>query len=196
MANKKYLVLDFNTTDFLKYKILNKVTLPKYPYIVEVGWRLIDGDDCSGGDFLVRLPDGVTASDGATNYHGISAYDIVLGVGRDSAFDMIRELIEKSDCLVFHNAEFDLRVLEAEFMREGLDWSMVEDKSVLCTMKIGTDLCKIPSAHKVDDYKYPSLEVLYSYLLNASVAKHVRAGQCAELTAQCFKEILKLGSAT
>lgn len=66
------------------------------------------------------------------------------------------------DVIVSHNIEFDINVLGAEMIRQNKKPSRKLQQ--ICTMKHGTDLCKLPGKFK--DYKWPKLEELFRYLFN------------------------------
>jgi len=93
---------------------------------------------------------------------------------------------------VGHNVDFDRPIIGAELVRVGLPtvasqwmaWPSV------CTMKLGTDLCKLPGRY---GYKWPKLEELYRHLFGRGFEGAHRADQDMVATAECFFEMLRRG---
>lgn len=200
MRSKKYLVIDFNTTDFLKHKTLNKHTLETFPHVVQAAWILfVDAPNdmrthqLITGEASVHLPIGVGVSDGALKYHGI---DGNFGLPLNVVMEDIAELVNIADVIVAHNLEFDLLVLRAALMRSGLSEKILEGKEFFCTMQKGIDVAKIPSKYNDGEYKYPSLAQLYEAIYGHPIPVPVTSKDCVFITVKCLAKMLELSSAT
>lgn len=188
---KKYLVIDFNTTGFLKYKELSEATLDLFPYAVEVGASLYSEDGALITTIQTprKLPAGVSCSSGAKDFHGL---DGTVGLRGSDIFIMIKHIINECDAIVAHNIHFDLSILKAEFMRLGLSIEQINEKEHLCTMVLGSEICKLDSG--VDgDYKYPKLSELYRHLGFGEMPLSNSVTNCIDATWKCFKGILDRG---
>lgn len=171
-----------------------------WPRMVQLGWLgwIEPGEDgllppdvhCS----LVK-PDGWTVPEAATAVHGISQEDCERD-GRPLV-DILSDFVEvagRADLLVGHNIEFDLAIVGAELCRLGLE--IVADSLLAipryCTMRSGTDLCKLPGRY---GYKWPRLNELYRELFGREPTMSHRADADVQATAECYFEMKRRGIA-
>jgi DNA polymerase III epsilon subunit-like protein len=123
------------------------------------------------GDYIIRLPDGVTIEPKAEEVHGISlstshSKGVLIGV----ALDHFEKLLLDCDMVVGHNVSFDKRMLMVEAIRNNRKQLFTVNgnrKDEFCTMKQSKDLCKIVAVNKSTGeqyYKYPKLIELHGHL--------------------------------
>lgn len=166
-----------------------------WPRLVQVAW-LAGGDEAPEiSDVQCRIvrPEKFEIPAEASAIHGITteqARDTGVPLG-----DVLCELLDDAaDCgiLVGHNVDFDRPIIGAELVRAGLvatarQW--MEWPSV-CTMKLGTDLCRLPGRY---GFKWPKLEELYRHLFRRELDGAHRADADMLATAECFHEMLRRG---
>jgi DNA polymerase-3 subunit alpha len=194
----RYFVVNFNTTDFLKYKVLNFRTLDKFPYIVEVAFNLIHIDDDNDkfisqetGHDIMKLPEGVVVSKGALEFHGIDGRS-----GNDKRREMFTALLKdmvESDYVVGHNIEFTLTVLKAELMRYEIELPDILFLDSICTMKDTTEFVGIPSQFKEGEFKFPTLPELHEKLFGVRIEKPTSAKDSVEITSRCLIKLIEGG---
>ena len=142
----------------------------------------------SQGNEIVK-PDGFIIPDAAFRVHGIST-EKAKQEGkplRDVIGAFLRDA-NKAKCLVGHNVSFDQKIIGAELYRLGVADTVSEKKS-LCTMKVGTDFCKIPGYY---GYKFPKLQELHEKLFGVKFEDAHDAMADIKATEKCFWELRKL----
>ena len=191
------LYIDTETTGLpIDYKE-HYTKLENWPYIVQVA--LIIEDDNYGilakRDIIVK-PDGYTIPESASNIHGITNEKAKSGEKREDVFNYLDLILNNTDIIIGHNASFDLNIIKAEIIRtKGIDNALFEKKeySLIDTMRLGKDVCKIPRSYIYGDYKYPKLNELYYKLFNKHFDNQHNAMADVEATYECYKELLRLG---
>jgi DNA polymerase III epsilon subunit-like protein len=78
----------------------------------------------------------------------------------EEVLEKFKKSVEDVDVLVGHNVDFDIYILQSEFIRAGIKCDLLAKKRY-CTMKISRNILKLPG--KFGDYKYPRLSELYSH---------------------------------
>jgi len=165
-----------------------------WPRLVQVAWLMGD-DSVDPADVQCRIvrPDGFAIPKEASDIHGITtAHATVFGQPLDV---VLMELFDDAaDCglLVGHNVDFDRPIIGAELVRVGFptvaqQWMAWPS---CCTMKLGTDLCRLPGRY---GYKWPRLEELYRHLFGREMGEAHRADLDMVATAECFYEMLRRG---
>ncbi len=136
--------------------------------IVQLAAVLSDASGRIMGQMCVLIqPDGWDVPADAQAVHGISTEECRrFGVPLIAALRAYNRFEELADLLVAHNVDYDRSVLFAEHMRcgvpcrirlcPGYPWHL----PTFCTMKAGTDICRIPG---VRGYKWPRLEELHRH---------------------------------
>ena len=101
----------------------------------------------------------------------------------------------RSVTLVCHNVDFDLNVLTEEMRRCGMfeDIKTLKSLKTFCTMKNGTDVCKLPSPNGFDGYKYPKLEELYFEMFKEKPKESHRALADCESCLRVFRKMWMKG---
>ena len=191
------LYIDTETTGLpIDYKE-HYTKLENWPYIVQVA--LIIEDDNYGilakRDIIVK-PDGYTIPESASKIHGITNEKAKSGEKREDVFNYLDLVLNNTDIIIGHNASFDLNIIKAEIIRtKGIDNALFEKKeySLIDTMRLGKDVCKIPRSYIYGDYKYPKLNELYYKLFNKHFDNQHNAMADVEATYECYKELLRLG---
>lgn len=128
-------------------------------------------------------PNGFTVS--ATDIHGITAEMADNGIAIEELFDHLESIIDKFECIVSHNIDFDMRVLLSEVYRDNREslYNALLSKKFLCTMVIG--------GNAFNDGKFISLSRLVDQLELDSFISH-RALPDAEASLSCLIELKKL----
>ena len=170
--------------------------LENWPYVVQIA--LIIEDDNYGvlakRDIMVK-PDIYTIPDSASKIHGITNKKAEFGEKREEVFIFMDLVLSKSDVIIGHNASFDLNIIKAEIVRtKGLENVLFDKKehTIVDTMRMGKDVCKIPGNVMYGGYKYPKLDELYYKLFNVHFENQHTAMADVEATYECYKELLKI----
>jgi DNA polymerase III epsilon subunit-like protein len=77
---------------------------------------------------------------------------------------MFRIAVSRADNVIAHNLDFDERVMLRSQSIAGEN-DIVTFKNRICTMKAATPICKIPSAYKAGDYKWPTLTEAHQHFV-------------------------------
>lgn len=107
--------------------------------------------------------------------------------------DFLKDL-KNADCLVGHNiVGFDVKVLGADLLRNELysQYQTVLPLNILDTMKIGTDVCKLPGKFP-GQYKWPKLEELYQAVIGKRFGNAHHALVDVMATAKIFWKLVEL----
>jgi DNA polymerase III epsilon subunit-like protein len=119
---------------------------------------------------------------GASDVHGFTKEKLNILSDFKDFNDEIQECLNdfmKVDLIICHNTDFDLKFLEAEFQRLGIEFNF-RCKS-WCSMKYNTDILRLPGkCRDGNNYKYPRLnETMKYYGIDEEVT--------IELCKECFK---------
>jgi DNA polymerase III epsilon subunit-like protein len=93
--------------------------------------------------------------------------------------------------LIAHNIFFDLGFVGQYMERNEQDASILNQKSLFCTMKSTTDLCRLPGRY--GNFKWPKLTELYKFLFNEEMEGAHDAMVDVRATRRCYyrlKEVL------
>ena len=187
-AGHNYLFFDTETTGLPHdYEAPASDTL-NWPRLVQLSWILTDnqGNVLSVHDCIVR-PDGYEIPDGAASVHGITTERALAeGVPLDSALALFCRTLDSAEYIVGHNISFDIHVVDAEFIRRGVDVQLSSMKSY-CTMLAGTDYCKLPGYR--GGYKWPKLQELYKKLFGTEFYDAHNSAADVDATRKCFWEM-------
>lgn len=164
-----------------------------WPRIVEIAWIIIDlnSHPISSSEFIVR-PDGFAISDGASSVHGISTSKAIES-GNPLRYVMacLAEDLSEVDQVVAHNLDFDISVVNCEFLRLRMPSTLLAKKTY-CTMKSTTELCNLPGNYGP---KWPKLEELYRFLFSRTFSEAHRAMHDVQATTECYIELRRRGLA-
>lgn len=169
-----------------------------WPRLVQIGWIVFsDGEKVSEKEYIIK-PDGFEIPEIASRVHGITTEKAI------ESGNEIREVLEDffstlstCDTIVGHNISFDINIVGAEYWRL-YQKSPFTDQKVFCTMKAGTDICKIPGKY---GYKWPKLHELYFAIFGEEMGAAHTALQDISNTAKCYfamveKDAIKLPGTT
>lgn len=178
----KTLLFDTETTGF------------KNPHIIQLAYLLFeeDGAILEQKNYLFDIPDGIQIDKGASDAHGLYKEDLI---GNPLFKTFIDEFLQKlTDCdkIVCHNTDFDIRMVKTEAYRNHRAINLHEINSkTICTMKVSTNLVKIPHARWVGKYKWPKLNELHQFLFNEDFENAHDALGDVLATYRCYNELKK-----
>jgi len=182
----KYLVFDTETTNVIKNMHAHPSCGPAYPHIVQLAWKIQDESGWMVRNHIVK-PDGFVIPDESVEFHGITQ-EIAESMGSPmkEILEEFRKDVESVDYLVAHNAEFDARMVASECYRYGIP-DFLLGKTMYCTMKSTTQICKLPGQY---GYKYPQLKELYFHLFRKQpTGKLHDASVDIEVTDKCWRKL-------
>jgi DNA polymerase III epsilon subunit-like protein len=192
-----YLFLDTETTGLPKFRDAKPEDLNSMPRIVQISWTLLDSNFKGVNTETCYLKQDAPIPKEAIKIHGIDDKMIEeKGEDQKSVFEKLLSDINKTKYIIAHNVEFDIPIIESEFIRYGLK-SPFKDKKKLCTMKEGASFCKIPN-YSGRGYKYPKLEELLEHCYfpgwsNIKILEAHNAKTDVAITAKCFIKLKELG---
>ena len=101
--------------------------------------------------------------------------------------------VKKATTIIAHNAEFDLPIVNTEFMRCKLETDLLK-KQRFCTIKTQKIIsyCKLPKPSG-RGYKWPALNELHIQLFETEFTDSHNAGADVEACAKCYFELRKRG---
>ena len=194
------LFIDTETTGLPINDKLPYTELDNWPYLVQVA--LVIEDDNYGilaKRNMILKPDGYIIPESSTKVHGISNEKAIKnGEERDKVLSFLDRVLYNSDIIIGHNVLFDLNVIKSEIIRiKGMKNALFLKKhhSVIDTMKIGMDICKLPNlsfySRRSQPYKYPKLDELYYKLFNKRFDNQHDAMADVQATYDCYYELKK-----
>jgi DNA polymerase III epsilon subunit-like protein len=187
------LFVDTETTGLPKYSATND--MEKWPRVVQLAWSLYDNDGNrdSLNSFIIYPMDFVIPQDSA-KIHGITTERAKKeGASLHKVLPQFNADVEKAVTIIAHNAEFDLPIVNTEFMRCKLETNLAK-KQNFCTMKTQKIIgwCKIPKPSGMV-YKWPTLNELYLKLFETEFTDSHNASADVEACAKCYFELRKRG---
>lgn len=184
------LLFDTETDGLPKAWNKHSTDFENWPHLVEISakaLRFTRGDNFPeeiGSLSAIIRPEGFEIPEGAVKVHGITT-EKALAEGRP-ILDVLGEfqaLADDCDALVAHNLDFDIKVSEAAFYREGLT-PYISSLLPICTMKTTTSLVALPKN------KWPKLSELHSNLFGFEFEGAHRSGADTDALVSCFVELL------
>ena len=162
-----------------------------WPRLVQIGWAVADANYqvLSVGTSLVR-PDGFLIPPVAVAIHGITT-ERATSDGRPIVEVLAELTAAYAECgqVVAHNARFDRKVLEAEYLRAGLPvpWKGRKDRWK-CSMFATVKMCGL--LQKSGAGKFPRLDELYKRLFRkAPGSLEHDAGNHVGMLIECWAEL-------
>ncbi|HRY62572.1 MAG TPA: 3'-5' exonuclease [Candidatus Paceibacterota bacterium] len=186
-----YLFFDTETTGLPKDWKAPVTKLDNWPRLIQIAWVLYDeeGNTLEERSYIVK-PDGFEIPKVASDIHGITT-EMALREGRPLV-DVLKEfsqVADKAKRLVAHNMSYDIMIIHAELLRNGLPCG-IEKKVKICTKESSTNFCAIDGPY---GYKWPKLNELYMKLFNEELKDAHDALVDVKATAKCFWEMKKRG---
>jgi DNA polymerase III epsilon subunit-like protein len=190
-SSKPYLlVFDTETTGLPRDFSADPKISNAWPRMVQIGWVVYnkDGKLLDERKTLIR-PEGYVIPPQSTYFHKIP-HAKALAEGRP-LMAVLRHFLHaagKCSVLVAHNAEFDARVVAAECYRCKLP-DILKDKTIRCTMKSTTHLCKLGECVR-GQWKYPKLPELHQFLFQCPPTEKLHdALEDTRVAAKCYFEL-------
>jgi DNA polymerase III subunit epsilon len=169
----RVLVFDTETTGLPPKNIPTNQT-DKWPHVVQLSWAIYNEETKQveeEKDFIISLGTHITISPESTAIHGItSELSRARGVPIEVALFDFKHAANRCGKMVAHNLEFDKNMLLVEFYRARM-FHVVLPYTEYCTMKHGTDICKLVKVWKdgTISFKFPKLIELYHVLYGDDV---------------------------
>ncbi|TVZ25875.1 DNA polymerase-3 subunit alpha [Gillisia sp. Hel_I_86] len=187
-----YLIFDTETTGLPKKWDAPLTDSDNWPRCIQIAWQLHDemGNLVEHQDYLVQ-PKGFNIPFDAEKIHGISTELAQQeGLPLQEVLGKFQKALQRSKFIVGQNVGFDLNIMGAEFLREGLENPM-ESFPVLdtCTEKTA-ELCKLPGG-RYGRFKLPTLTELHQELFDQPFSEAHNATADVEATTRCFLELIR-----
>lgn len=194
-ANAHYLFIDTETTGLPKDRNAAFFESENWPYIVQISIIVLDSNmNKIGEDNYILSPENYTIPQDSTKIHGITnEYAKKNGAKRKMVLEYMRLLLQTVDYVIGHNVDFDINVLRAEIYRElgyAEELFYSQNYRVVDTMKMGMDVCKIPSTINGEKYKWPTLDELYRKLFGKSFQGQHNAMNDVKATCECYCKMI------
>jgi DNA polymerase III epsilon subunit-like protein len=186
------LFLDTETTGLPKS---SSNDFEKWPRVVQLAWSLYDRDGTreSQNSFII-YPTDFTIPMNSARIHGITTERAKKeGESLHKVLPHFNADVEKAKTIIAHNLDFDLPIVNTEFMRCKLETNLLK-KQNFCTMKPReiVSWCKIPKASGYG-YKWPTLIELHLQLFQEEFTGSHNAGADVEACAKCYFELRRKG---
>ena len=127
-----YLFFDTETTGLPSNWKAPVSDLNNWPRLVQLAFLYYDknGNKISSGDYIVK-PEGFTIPTDASRIHGISTERAIReGESLITVLQKFQSLINQSEVLVAHNMSFDEKIVGAEFLRIGMQNSIISKNKI------------------------------------------------------------------
>lgn len=186
----KYLLNNINCFVDIETSGLPNKSNNTFPEILQIAWILTNDEGVIlkkksyiiKSDFYLK-----NRSSEFVNFDFNIAHKI--GIPLTEALNKFIQDIKISDCVIAHNIEFDLEVLEYHF-KKLFGGTPFQSKVKICTMKSSKNYCKLSGNY--GDYKYPKLSELYFSLFNGHINNSHNAEVDVLNTVRCYKKMKKL----
>jgi DNA polymerase III epsilon subunit-like protein len=167
----------------------------RWPRVVQLAWSLYDQDGIreSVHSFII-YPTDFTIPHNAASIHGITTDRAKKeGVSLHKVLPEFNADVKKATTIIAHNVEFDLPIVNTEFMRCNLETNLL-NKQKFCTMKTPgiISYCKLPKSSGMG-YKWPALNELHLQLFETEFTDSHNAHADVEACAKCFFELRARG---
>lgn len=145
-----------------------------FPTIIKIEWIFISGIyGLEESEHFFIKPNGTYIDPELLD--GISFNKLIeIGVHIELVLEKLYGILPEIEFIVGFNIEFIIKLLKSEFYRNGYDVVSFEMKKI-CLMKIGANLCKIPSKFG-NTFKYPTYTELYNFI-NRTDIKNTRVSK-------------------
>ena len=175
----KVLVFDTETTGLPPSRFpCSKNNIDKWPHVVQLSYIVYDTDSkkiVQEHDNIICLPEGIVIPPESETIHGISnSISKNRGIHMESALEIFCLCIKQSQCIVAHNIDFDLNMIDAECKRLHQTNPFTDEKMYYCTMNKTKDLCNLLRTYRnpgpngvvrMETYlKKPTLKELHQHL--------------------------------
>lgn len=144
---------------------------------------------------LIIKPENFDIPESSAAIHGISTERAHKeGILLAEALAHFESDLRRCTHLVAHNISFDEKIIAAEFFRQKkVDLvAVLDSRNKICTKKISTTFCAIPSVNSMSGYKWPRLQELHQKLFGSEFEDDHNAATDVAMTAKCFWELKRL----
>ena len=197
----KILVFDTETTDLIrKDESGNRI----FGYVIQlsfIGYDIEKETIEYNEDLIINLPQHVKITEESIALHGINREISNKGIEMKNALKIFKNALEWCECLVAHNMYYDKTMIMEECHRNNYSKKMNFNRNKkgnyipeYCTMKHGTNLCKIEKYNQKNNttyFKYPKLEELYRHLFNEEPTGMHNAFVDILLTIKCYLKMTR-----
>lgn len=188
-----YLIFDTETTGLPRDYRAPVTDLDNWPRLVQLGWQLhaADGKLLDQQCHIVR-PEGFSIPFNAEKVHGITT-ELAQREGKPlgEVLDAFAAALAQTSLIVGHNIEFDLKIMGAEFLRDGRE-NLLDARASLDTKEEATEFVNIRIG-KQQKIKWPTLTELYEKLFGEAFEDAHNAAFDVEATAKAFFGLLERG---
>lgn len=159
--------LFFDTETTGKWDFSLDHTHPKQPELIQIGAILRDDNGINRAEIDAIVFTESKIDESAYEKHGISLeLAEKTGISLKAASLLFEDLIHISDRIVGHNIDFDIKIMKRALWKSELDYTVFDEKDRYCTMKLSTDVLRLPSKK---GFKWPKLEEAYKYFTNEDI---------------------------
>lgn len=186
-----YLFFDTETTGLPKRWNAPVTDIGNWPRLVQLAWIMCDpaGQILERHSSVVR-PEGFVIPPEASRVHGITTQmALEQGEPLGTVLEQFADKVDEAQALIGHNISFDECIVGAEFERLHMMTTLFLKPSY-CTMKSGTDYCKLPAKK---GFKAPRLAELHQVLFGTGFENAHNALADVEATVKCFWRLRELG---
>ncbi|MCK5491355.1 MAG: 3'-5' exonuclease [Candidatus Pacebacteria bacterium] len=186
-----YLFFDTETTGLPKKWDAPVTDLENWPRLVQIAWLYFDenGKEISRKNSIIK-PEGFLIPEESSNVHGISnEMANKKGVSLKKILKEFSEMAGKTKFLIAHNMSFDEKIIDAEFLRKGIQKSLFQPEKI-CTKEASTQYCEISGNY---GFKWPSLSELHIKLFGQDFEDAHDALIDVRACAKCFFELKNIG---
>ena len=159
----KLLFFDTETTGLPKNRDPAHKGPGNWPHMVSISWILQDGNTVRESKSFIIKPEWEIPAE-STAIHGITQERAMRdGVPLKNVLAMFTSI--EHDYIIGHNLDFDLNVIVNACLWDAVI-SMPRFMRQFCTMRMSTELLRIPYGNGRIGYKPPKLAELYEHVLN------------------------------
>ncbi len=187
-----FLIFDTETTGLPRNWNAPLTDSDNWPRCVQIAWQLHDsmGKVVEYQDFLVK-PEGFNIPFDAEKIHGISTELAQKeGISLSEMLEKFDQALTKAKFVVGQNVGFDLNIMGAEYLRQGLENPLPKFPVLDTCTEITAQLCQLPGG-RGGKYKLPTLTELHEFLFKKPFSEAHNATADVEATTRCFMELIR-----
>lgn len=155
----KFLIIDVETTGLPKDRNAKPEDTSNWPRVVQIAWLIFNDDQKLIERHSYILKPKAKIPQKSISIHGITnEMAKEKGVEQKFVYDLLSNSIRNSEYIIAHNIEFDIPIIQSDFIRNKLDKPFLRKKKI-CTMLSTIDYCAIPRNYG-NGFKYPNLTEL------------------------------------
>lgn len=148
--------------------------------IVSIAWILInDENDIIQQEYYIIKPDNFIIPEHVVKIHGISTeYAHKYGIHINEMFKRIETVLDKTNCVLSYNINFDYNILKSELIR----YNKID---IIKKLDSNNNTCiMIMSQNHMSSKYYPKLCDAYKYIFNENM---INAHNAMDDTLNCYK---------